>query len=709
MNQKFRQNTDFRDLNYHEFINQVSKERINNDFLFLLNLKKKNSHLKLYKLKKNLIYNNFSQHFLKKKIKKRKLYKLPPNLYKKNFNDFLNLNYFKFFKIILIKWNFLFKNLKNYNLHINFLLRRLSFFDNFQFSKFTIFFYFLKSDDFLKIKYLNLQNKFRLKSINKNTFFINRKVIYNKKINNFIYKNKFKFFFIIKNKKKIKFVYFFNNFKSDLNLKNLNYSIFINKYLLKNKKLKKIKYVISLKINNLENIKKNYLTIINKNKKNKALNFKKRFLKFNNYKIKRKRTKLNFFKFFEQSENELKQKKKFSMFLSNYGVNRNISWINDLHDYTFFHKYFIIRRDKFWYGSVLRQTHTKLQDGRNILSDSWEKNFQIHQEIVYSLKDFDNSLLIFRNNYSNFSTLFFIKLMTQNILKKFIFVSFILKLFYTFFFSNLLIFLLLFINLNLLFNWILLFSFILNFIFFPFFFYFLFLYFRKKNKIFNIAFVLNFTKPFIFKFNIKIFFLFFFSFFYYFNFLPKFNFLNRNNLNYFLSCFGFFLNKYFNFFWQKNNKNKKIKFFMCLLFYFLIFFFSFNFLIFFDKYFYYYVSFFFFDYLKLLYFYNLFFFIFFYFLNLFFYTNFCLILFILNIKILNKEIFYNFIFKLILKAYFKNDYIIFINFIYKIFPNNIFFNELNINNISEEFSILQNIKIQQYIKSFSLLKDFINK
>ncbi len=76
---------------------------------------------------------------------------------------------------------------------------------------------------------------------------------------------------------------------------------------------------------------------------------------------------------------------------------------------------------------------------------------------------------------------------------------------------------------------------------------------------------------------------------------------------------------------------------------------------------------------------------------------------------MNKEIFYNFIFKLILKAYFKNDYIIFINFIYKIFPNNIFFNELNINNISEEFSILQNIKIQQYIKSFSLLKDFINK
>ncbi len=395
------------------------------------------------------------------------------------------------------------------------------------------------------------------------------------------------------------------------------------------------------------------------------------------------------------------------MFLSNYGINRNISWINDLHDYTFFHKYFIMRRDKFWYGSALRQNHTKFHDGRNILSDSWEKNFQIHQEIVYSLINFDNSLLILRNNYSNFSTLFFIKIIKESLLKKIIFISLIFKLIYVFFFINLFIFIILFLHLNLLIVLILVFSIVLSFFFFPFFFFFLFIYFLKKNKIYTISLFLNFKKPFVFKLNIKNFF--YLLFFYYFNFSSKFYFLSRNNLNYFFSCLGFFLNKYLNFFYQNSNNNNKLKFFIYLIMFFLIFLIFFNFFIFFDKYYYYCLSFFVFDYFKLFYLYNLSFFIFFYFLSLFFYKIIFFIFFILNIKILNKSFFYDFIFKLLLKLYFKNNYTIFIHFIYNLFPNNVLSKQLNINNIFEQFFILQNIKIQQHVKSFDLLKNFINK
>ncbi len=710
MNQKFRQKMDFRDLNLQEFVNQISKEQINNDFFSFLNLKKRKNHYLFYRSKKNLIYSEFSQHFLNKTKKKNKqLLNVVYNSYKKNLNDFLNLNFLKFYKNSLIKWYFLFKTFKGYNLHINFLLRKSSFIDIFQFSRLKMFLNFLNLEKFLKIKYLNLENKFKLK-LNKNNFFINKKIISNKNFNNCFYKNKFKFIYINRSKKKIKFIYFLNNFINNLSFEKSNNLDFSKlKLFIKNKKSNKTKRIMLLKINNSKNIKKNYLSVIKRKKKNKILNFKKCFLKFNNYKIIRKRTKLNFFKFFEQSENELQQKKRFSMFLSNYGINRNISWINDLHDYTFFHKYFVMRRDKFWYGSVLRQTHTKLHDGRNILSDSWEKNFQIHQEIVYSLKDCDNSLLNLRNNYSNISISFFLKIIRESILKKFIFIAFILKLFYVFFFINFSIFIILFINLNLLFNLVLIFSIVLHFSFFPIYIYILLLLFRKNNKIYNTSLILNFKKPFIFKVNVKNLFYFILSFAYYFNFLPKFNFLNRNNLNYFLSCFGIFLNKYFSFFYQKNNKNEKFKFFIYLLIYFLAFFLFLNFFIFFDKYLYYYFSFFFFDYLKLFYLYNLFFFIFLYFLNLFFYKGFCLILFLFNIKILNKIFFYNFVFELILKLYFKNNYIIFIDFIYNLFPNNVLFNQLNINNTFEQLFILQNIKMQQYIKSFNLLRNFINK
>ncbi len=263
MNQKFRQKMDFRDLNLQEFVNQIIKEEKNNDFFLFLNLKKKKDNLKFYKLKKNLIYNDFSQQIFNKR-KKIKNFFFFNCFYNQNFKNFINLNYFKFYHSSLTKFNFFFKIFGNHNLDINFLLRKLSFIDIFKFSQFKIFFNFLKLDEFLKIKYLNLENKFKLKILNKNNFFIDKKIIYNKNFSNFVYKNKFKFFFIQKTKKKIKFIYFFSNFTKNLNLNN---SIFLHKsFLLKNKKFKKTKRIILLNMINSQNMKKKNLSILKKKK-----------------------------------------------------------------------------------------------------------------------------------------------------------------------------------------------------------------------------------------------------------------------------------------------------------------------------------------------------------------------------------------------------------------------------------------------------------
>jgi hypothetical protein len=430
---------------------------------------------------------------------------------------------------------------------------------------------------------------------------------------------------------------------------------------------------------------------------------RKNFLKLHTYKLLRKRSKLNFINFFEQSENELRQHKKFSLFFSKY-KRRNLSWFSDFHDYTFFQRYYVLKRDKFWYSIARRESLRKHHDGRNIFTDAWNNNFLLQQQTMFFYKK--NLIFFFlnRNNNNNFSSLLFLQYIINSILKKYFFFMYLFKnLIFLFYFS-------LFFYLNFIqFNYLI--CLIFFFVFLPIFFYYSFIFIVKKYRFSKISILLNLRKSYIY--NVNLFF--FFRFFKYFvNFLLSCIFISKKKINF------FFIGFFGNFYLKKiiYNKNKKQNNWLLFLFVILnlklfIFFFFFIYNVFF------YYDLFFYNFFNNIFF-NIIFFLSFFltlkFLKLFKFIfllylyndknyNQNLLIDILNVNFYIINLFFEKFLCIIVKFYFNNDYKNFYKFL------NIFFHQkpyfllnIQLNDLLEQFVLLKNLKNIQYLSTFYKLK-----
>ena len=400
------------------------------------------------------------------------------------------------------------------------------------------------------------------------------------------------------------------------------------------------------------------------------------------YKVLKKRKKLNFINFFEQSERYLVSQKLFSLYISKYRIN---SWFNDLHNYTFFHKYFILKRDRFWYSVARRESISKYHDGRNMLTASWDDNFLLQQKSLFFFKEGYQLFFILRNNFNNLGSLKFIEAIETSVLKKHGFLVLIWKII---FFNLLSIkFICLIFEFFFFFQYNLLLSFIFLTSFYP-----LILYsFLKTSeysyKLNKIRLRLFLRKPYLNNYNI-----FFFTNLFIYGF--KRFFVYSLKLNFYVnSFFGYLLlNKLYNF----EKKKSYIIFFkitlsivlffvliICLFLIQLI-----NILVFYD--FFYKI----FSYDIFILFNNMFLnFVFLYFIYLFF-----------NFVILQFSYINNNILNFIVKYFFSNNFIIFINFLNKFLYKQNYISNFYINDINEQLNILKNIKTQQYINSYNFLK-----
>lgn len=694
---KTRQIHDFKDIDIHEFVNNVLPEEKNHDFFFFSKFLKK-------KIKnKNFDFSKRRRFFNSTKLVNRKLnfnFKLTKVFKKVNFKTkFINLYYKDFF----FKYSFLLNNywffFSNYSLRNNdlfyFYFRRLFYYKSIIFSKIKTHSYFLNFENYFKIKYFKLSTKYKLKNLDLTTFIQNflifkkKKKIKNKKI---ILKKKYVKLFKYLKKKKHRYSY-----KIFFKLKFLNQNLILKRKNFKIKKItkkksKKIKIFYLLKLFKCERTnfetQQNYIFLKKKRKyiRKKNMNFRKKILNYHKYKSIRKRTKLNFVNFFEQNENTLINQKKYSLFLSNYGLNRNLSWFTDFHDYTFFHKYFILKRDRFWYSIAKRETLKKFHQGRNMLSDSWEQNYEIQQKSVYFLKEKDNSLFYSRNGLINFYSLKFLELMKQTALKKhfaFIFFTFFFKLF---FFINISFFF--FFNTNNFFC-LLLFLNVICFTVYPFICFLYLKYFQYKYKFIRICILLNFRKPYIYKASKKL--LLFKIFTFYFNYISNF-FFKKKFIYKNLYILGF-LGKLFNIKYCSIKTSSMFPiYFFNLIGYIFIYVFIYIYLINYELYIY-----------QFLYFLNKQTFIF-----LLFFFSFLIykcVIFIFNLfffKLIKKRYINDFFFFLILKLYFQNDNKKFVIFI-DLFLNTRY-SLINFNNLLEQFNILQSIKNLQYLTTYKKLK-----
>lgn len=697
-----RQKNDLKDLDFYDNINNNLPEEKNKDFFFFAHLSM------LFKKKKRYLF--FNKHFFfsnkrvkQKFFKKFNLLKLKKNQQDNKIrNNLINLYYLSFFSKYLYNmsgWLILLKNNKN-NYLIKFILRKIFFYKYIKFLKFKKTFFFVDLNNFLKIRYYRLSNKVRiffkeLNSILKLNLLKKkkRKKSRIKKYLKFTKVNKKIFLNLSKKKKKIITFQIYNNkfFPKKIFIKNNLKKPF------KIKKKKRIKLFFSLnffshKKFNFNNISllKNYLLIKLKQKKKikKLRKLRKKYLNLYSYKILRKRKKLNFITFFEQNENYLVSQKLFSLYISKYKIN---SWFNDLHNYTFFHKYFILKRDRFWYSVARRESISKYHDGRNMMTDSWDENFLLQLKSLFFFKEGYQMFFILRNNFNSLSSFKFIEIVETSVLKKHGFLSLIWKIV----FFNLL---------GLKFNYLIFefffifqYNFLITFIFFVSIYPIIVFIFIKKSqyiyKLNRIRLRLFLRKPYIKNYNV----------YFFFNFIN--DFIKKIFYKFFFRSlkFNFFINSFLGY-WllHKLNNFEKIKkksyllvfkmIFIILLFLFFIFFIFLS------------------QILGILVFYDFFYKIFSYSIFIIFnniFINFillCFLYFFFNFIILEFQYINQKILIFVVKYFFNNDFIFFLNFLNNFLYKQNYFNNFYINDLNEQLNILKNIKIQQYINSYNNLK-----
>jgi hypothetical protein len=704
MSQTFtRQKNDFKDLDIYEYINNISPEDKNKDLFFLLYLSKFRNKYKNY-LYYNKGFSSFGKMFKRKNLKKINLIKLnnkKKNIKKVNYIKDSHLSFFSKYLYNLGSWLFLIKNNKKTTYLSSFLLRKLFFQNQNKVFNLKKMFFFTNLDILFKIRYFRLSNKIKFFLKLNNLLYLNILKTRNKKFKKSIKFNKINKNFLLK--------VFYNIKKRRVITYKLYKEVlfcnkpFYKKYLIKKKnRKKKMKLFFSLDlffqkssvVNKNFFFLKHYLFIkLKKKKHNKKLkNLRRKFLHLHTYKILKKRKKVNFISFFEQSEDYLLTQKRFAFTISKYKINNNFSWFSDLHNYTFFHKYFILKRDRFWYSVAKRESIIKYHDGRNMMTDSWEENFFLQQRSFFFFKEGYQTSFILRNNFVNFSSLKLLQILENSVLKKHVFLSFL----WNIFFFYLIIFMVTFF-LNKYF-FLMKYSFLLSFVFlislFPFiinFFYFFSSYKYRLNKIYLLLYL---RKPYIYyKYNFYIFFQFFS---YFSDIFSKVFFFKKTRIIFFI--FNFFGNKLLKKLKNFEKGDLFLLLFVKFVFYFIILIILLNSILLF--------------YLNnevLLY--NLIYKILsYYFLNFFVYNIIIIIIFFFLIYFfINKCIFYftflnNKILDFIVRFYFDNNFFNFINFLNIFFFKSRFSNKFNINELNEQLNILKNIKNLQYQQSLNKLK-----
>lgn len=113
---------------------------------------------------------------------------------------------------------------------------------------------------------------------------------------------------------------------------------------------------------------------------------------------------------------------------------------SDFHNYTFFQRFFILKRDRFWYSVVRRESLLKYHDGRTIFNDSWNQNFLLQQQTLFFFKEGFNISLTSRNFFNYNSSLKFLSIIENSVLKKHVFLIFILKILFFIMYIYLIIF-----------------------------------------------------------------------------------------------------------------------------------------------------------------------------------------------------------------------------------------------------------------------------
>jgi hypothetical protein len=699
-----RQKNDFRDLNIQEYINNVLPEDKNKDFYFFSYLSKFLKRKNLYLIRNNKFF--FNKNFKRKIFKKYNIEKL------KNKKHFLNNNHlnkkkniFKytfFFSKKYINnmqdWLFLLKKNKHIEKLSYFLLRKLSFYRTVKQFKIIKLFFNSRLLFFFNIKYLRLSNKIKV-------FFFSYNTLVRLKISKLKRKKKKRKYFIKYNKtaqKRLLLKFFYNmrkrrilTYKGCFLNKNFLTKFFKKKRIIKRKKLKLYFFFNYFFKDNNFYFRKLLLLKLRKKKRIKKLKkIQKKFLKLHSYKLFRKRKRVNFINFFEQSESHLLNQKKFSLNIAKYRIRSDLTWFTDLHNYTFFHQYFTLKRDRFWYSVSRRETILKYTDGRNMITDSWENNFILQQKSLFFYKEGFQLLFISRNNFINLASLKLLQNVENSVLKKLSFLSLFWKCWFIFlflFFINFFLFIQ-FIFIDVRYAFFL--SFIFSFSFVPFFISSLFKSCKFKYKFIKICLNMHLRKPYLLNTNQYIFI--FYQFFSYIlkYFIFKF-FLSKKPLNYLVLNFigMYFLKKLRKFQEKKTIFIKLISYIIMLsfLFYFICLFQIIFEILFFN--------------LMV----NFFPYIYLYFLNI-------LILFLFFFYYLLLIFFFFFAFKfddtilnIIVYFYFNNNYLNYLNFLNKYLFNYDSFNKgLNRTNLNEQLYILKNIKNLQYQNSNNNLRKNAN-
>lgn len=131
-----------------------------------------------------------------------------------------------------------------------------------------------------------------------------------------------------------------------------------------------------------------YLT---RQKQLRKIYFIKRFFKLNIYKFFNSFINYNIFSFFQQTFDLINFKKLLSFNHKSY-ILRKALWRDDFIDYSFFHKFFVSKRDRFW--------NNKIINNENFFSkiSAWDKNFLLNQ-ILYQFFDKKDSILFQTSKY----------------------------------------------------------------------------------------------------------------------------------------------------------------------------------------------------------------------------------------------------------------------------------------------------------------------